>query len=160
MNTDPKEFLFQTKEFAISEHSFHFLRNRFNYKTINATEVRDLILEKGHQVANWLIILVIGTCLLALSGYYFLRLFDYLGSDSSSGPIFIESFVIPVIPMLLGAYCLYISLKTGARLRVTYGDNKSKHFPLVNVQKEGQIDSLVQVLEESSSFSTIFKNGL
>lgn len=160
MNTDSKEFLFQTTEFAMSEYSFHFLRNRFNYKTIDSAEISEVILERGRQVNNWLIILLVGIGLVTISLYYSLKLFYYMTDDSSSGPIFIESFVIPVIPMFLGIYSLYISLKTGARLKVIFNDNKSKHFPLAKEKKDGKIDSLIQTLKSSTSFHSKFKNYL
>lgn len=160
MNTNPKEFLFETTDFAISEHSFHFLRNRFNYKTIDAKEVRQVVLERGHQVNNWLIILVVGIGLTSVGLYYSFKLFYYLLDDSSSDPIFIESFVIPIIPILLGIYSLYVSLKTDARLRVIFSDNKSKHFALAKVKADGKIDSLTKTVKNSTSFQSKFKNNL
>lgn len=162
MKPEVKEnlFNFQTAEFAISTESFHFLRNGFNYKTLNSHEVKELILEKGRQVNNWLLILLIGIGLVGFSIYYSYTLFFYVTDNETSDPIYIESFVIPIIPMFLGLYSLFISLTTGPILRMVLHSNKSRHFPLAKTKKEGKIETLLLAIAESHSFKSKFRNHL
>ncbi len=154
------QFKFQTNEFAISEEGFHYLRNGYNYKTIDYSDILEFRLENGRQVNNWLVLLCIGVGLIGFSIYYTFTLFNYISDDNSTGPIFVEQIIIPIIPLFLGLYSLNLSLKMGASLVIIANNGRTKRFPLAKEKKKGEIDLMIDVINKSPQISSKFHNRL
>ncbi len=144
-------YLFETEHFGISEKSFHLLRSRFNYKTYQAEDLNEIIIGHGKLINNWLIILGFGIALISISLFYSYRLFELLNSGGIT-TIFVEEIVVPVIPILLGAYCLYSSLRSGTTLRLILSNDKRKNFPLNKLRDDQSIQDLVRILKSSPEF--------
>lgn len=145
------KYLFETNEFGLSKESFHLLRNRYNFKTYQTQEITSLLIEKGKQINNWILVFIIGLSLVAFSIYYSVNLFNFV-MDDETRMIYIEQFVIPLLPLLIGGYCLYESLRTGPVIRLELKDDKTKSFPLARVKKDNRMDLLMVVLKDSTDF--------
>lgn len=147
------DYLFESDTFGISQEAFHLLRSRFNFKTYQAQEISQITIEQGRQVNNWLIILVIGLGLVCFAIYYSFVLYNMLTDDSVTS-IYIEELLIPILPFLLGFYCIYAALKTGPTLRVDLVNYKNKRFPLLRLKKNNEIDRLIEVIKNHPSLSS------
>ena len=122
-------YYFETREFGVSDNGIHLLRSRFNYETIEFHQVHNLTIEKGKELNNWLAILVIGLALVSFSVYYALRIFSIIDNNEVN-VIYIEEILVPLIPFMLGGYCLYSSTRNGTILRLRTIKNKTDKFPL------------------------------
>lgn len=54
------KYYFETDQLGISETGIHLLRNRFNYETIEYSSIQEIRIEKGKQIKNWLLVLLLG----------------------------------------------------------------------------------------------------
>jgi hypothetical protein len=132
------EYHFETREFGVSDDGIHLLRSRFNYETIKFDEVDSLTIEKGKELNNWLIILLIGLALVSFSVYYSWRLVDVIG-NAEVNVISIEEILVPLIPFMLGGYCLYSSTRNGIILRIRTVKDKMDKFPLKEFERENKL---------------------
>lgn len=62
----------------------------------------------------------------------------------------LESFVVPVIPLFLGVYCLWSSLRIGETMTIVF-NGKVKSFPLVELSKDNQLEALREYLESQEN---------
>jgi hypothetical protein len=129
------EYSFETREFGTSETGIHLLRSRFNYETIPFIEIERLTIEKGKELTNWLVVLVFGQGLVISSLYYALRIFNVIG-NSEVNVIYIEEIIVPLIPLMVGGYCIYSSLRTGTVLRMKTTKGKNDKFPLRELEAQ------------------------
>ncbi len=143
---------FETRDFGLSETGIHLLRSRFNYKTYPFSEIDSLIVEKGKELKNWLVILIFGIALTSFSIYYSAVLYSVL-NDEKTQRIYIEELLIPLIPFLLGLYCLYASTRNVTILRITTKTNKKDKLSLYSIKKENKLDDLIQFLKECAPIS-------
>jgi hypothetical protein len=138
---------FETREFGISDHGIHLLRSRFNYETIEFNQVDSVTIEKGKELNNWIVILILGLVLVSFSVWYSLRLFNIIGNNEVNR-IYIEEILVPLIPFMLGGYCLYSSTRNGTILRVRTIKNKAEKFPLKELDKENKLRPFQEFLKE------------
>ena len=151
------EYLFETKDFGLSAEGIHFLRSRFNYKTIAYNEVRQISIEKGKEINNWLVVLIIGIGLIVFSVFYSVNLyFNFI--DPNVHVIYIEQIVTPVLPIILGFYCIFSSLKQGIILIISISENKKVRFPLKDIIKGNRKAELIKFLAERLNIK--FKNNI
>jgi hypothetical protein len=140
-------YYFETREFGISDNGIHLLRSRFNYETVHFDQVDSLTIEKGKELNNWIVILIIGLGLVAFSLYYSLRLFNIIDNNEVN-VIYIEEILVPLIPFMLGGYCLYSSTRKGTILRLKTIKNKTDKFPLRELEKDNRIGQFQDFLKE------------
>ena len=141
------QYTFETKEFGLSETGIHLLRSRYNYKTIDYGEIDTITIGTDKELNNWWIILFLGLALVAFAIYYTYGLYLYVVS-SQTGVIYMEDFVVPVIPLLMGGYCIFMGLRNGKVMRVHTMDGKSKKLSLSVIDKNDQLSDLAQFLND------------
>jgi hypothetical protein len=138
-------YTFETASFGLSDEGVHLLRSGYNYKTLPYTHIRKAILKKGVAIKNWLVVLVLGLALLFFAVYQAAHLY-HLFMDPEVHRVSIESIVLPVLPLALGNYCMYISLKRTTILKIKYHGGKAK-LPLrelVNINEGEQLVAYLQ----------------
>jgi hypothetical protein len=144
------EYAYETTEFGLSDEGIHLLRSRFNYETIPFSDVQSITIERGKELNNWILILLFGVALITVSLFYILRALHVIGNYEVN-VIYIEQIVIPVIPLLLGCYCLYSSTRNGTILRLKTVKNKKDKFPLKEIEKTNSLSNFQQYLKERLS---------
>ena len=137
---------FETREFGVSDNGIHLLRSKFNYETIEFNQVDTLTIEKGKELNNWIVILIIGLALVSFSAWYSLRLFNIIDNHEVN-VIYIEEILVPLIPLMLGGYCLYSSTRNGTILRIRTIKNKADKFPLKEIEKENKVRPFEEFLK-------------
>jgi hypothetical protein len=135
-------YQFETDQLGISETGFHLLRNRFNYETIDFNAISQISLEKGRQIKNWLPTLFVGALLFAFGLFTAIKVvYEFFFADNFHH-FYIEQFALPVIPLFLGAYSIYVSLKTGYVLKITSHDDNVRVIPIEELNKKSEIAAL------------------
>lgn len=140
------EYNFETREFGLSDKGIHLLRSRFNYETIEFSHIDTVTIEKGKELNNWFVILVIGLGLLAFAAYYSWRIFQIIVNREVS-VISMEEVLVPLIPFMLGGYCVYSSTRNGTIMRVRTRKYATNKFPLKEIEEKGQLEQLQQFLQ-------------
>lgn len=142
------EYVFESEQFALSHNGLHLLRNGYNFQTYINQDISEIIIERGRLINRWLIILLFGVALIAGSLYYTIQLYLSVNNGVLS-TIYIEQIVVPFLPLFLGAYCLYWSLRSGPCAKVVFDDGKIKSFPLDMVEKNRKLEILISHLKQS-----------
>jgi hypothetical protein len=145
-----KEYAYETTEFGLSDQGIHLLRSRFNYETIPFSDIESVTIEKGKELNNWAAILTFGIVLVSIAIFYILRALHVIG-NLEVNVIYIEQIIIPVIPFLLGCYCLYSSTRNGTILRFRTISSKKDKFPLKEIEKKDDLAGLQQYLKDRLS---------
>jgi len=129
-------YLFQAEKFAISEGNLHLLRNGFNYETIPFDSVTSIEVRDGKDLKNWLWVLFVGG---ALTGYALWDVFHilFILNDPNTHRIYVERLVIPVIPMALGVYSIYIAIRN-TRVMIVKSASKTWYLSLRELVKSQQ----------------------
>lgn len=144
------EYAFETTEFGLSDQGIHLLRSRFNYETISFSDIESVTIEKGKELNNWAAILTFGIVLVGIAVFYILRALHVIGNQEVN-VIYVEQIIIPVIPFLLGCYCLYSSTRNGTVLRFRTISGKNDKFPLKEIEKKDDLACLQQYLKDRLS---------
>lgn len=135
------KYQFETDQLGVSETGFHLLRNRFNYETILFSEADEIRIEKGKQIKNWALVLIIGISLLGLGLFMGIKVvYEFFFADNFHD-FYIEQFALPVLPITLGIYSIYSSLKSGFVL-IIVREGKNKNLPLEDLNKNSKMDEL------------------
>ena len=140
-------YYFETREFGVSDIGIHLLRSRFNYETVEFNQLDNVTIERGKELNNWVAILIIGLSLFSFSIYYSLKLFNVVNSNEVN-VIYVEHILVPLIPFMLGGYCLYSSTRNGVVLRIRTIKNKTNKFPLKELEKDNKLESLQDFLKK------------
>lgn len=140
-------YYFETREFGVSDDGIHLLRSRFNYETIQFNQIDSLTIEKGKELNNWLAILAIGLALVSFAIYYALGLFRVIDNDEVD-LIYIEEILVPLIPFMVGGYCLYSSTRSGIILRLRTIKKKTDKFPLREFEQEDKLRPFQEFLKK------------
>ena len=138
------EYYFETAEFGLSSRGIHLLRSRFNYETYDFQDIDTLTIEKGKELNNWVIILILGLGLTVFSVWYSYGLIDIV---KEAHVIYVEQILVPVIPFMLGSYCIYSSTRDGTILRV-HTIKKTDKFSLKEIEKAKKLEDFKQVLRD------------
>ena len=141
-------YYFETDKFGLSTDGIHLLRSRYNYKTIEFNSIEEIYIERGRQIKNWLLALIIGIALL-IAGVYagWNVLYDYFWGTRYR--FYIEEFVVPVLPLFVGVYFIYISMKKGLVMKVI-SEHKILKLPLGDLNKKPRINELLDFLQTNS----------
>jgi hypothetical protein len=134
------DYKFQTDKFALSEKSVHYLRGPFNYDTVDYMLIDEFIVDKGAQINNWPIALIIGVSLIISP----LMLFLYATKSGESHNIGM-SVELGILPFLFGISATYQALRRGHVLIIKY-NGKTVRLPFQSLKKTKQIDPLIDFL--------------
>ena len=113
-------YRFHTEDFALSDSGIHLFRNRFNFKTILYEDVKSATIGRTAEIKNAALVLLLGLTMVCFAFYqsrWVIGLFD----DPQVYHIYVESIVLPVIPGVLGIYCIYIAIRRGPVLILKAG---------------------------------------
>jgi hypothetical protein len=139
---------FRTQEFGISDTGIHFLRSGFNYETISFSEINEIKIERGKELHNWVIILMLGIMILTFGIYISISTIKMI-LELKFGIVGVKIILFLTIPFV-GAYFIYNSFRTGTLLKVNYKQNKRHKFPLKEIAKEKKLDELITLLKKNS----------
>jgi hypothetical protein len=142
-------YYFETDKFGVSDSGIHLLRSRYNYKTIEFKSVTEIYIRNGHQVNNWLLALIIGIALV-LAGIYagWNVLYDYFWGTRYN--FYIEEFVVPVLPLFVGTYCIVVALRKGLVMEIV-SESGTLKLPLEKAYKKSGIKGLTDFLNTNES---------
>jgi hypothetical protein len=141
------KYHFETREFGVSDTGIHLLRSRFNYETIEFDQLDNLTIEKGKELNNWVAILLLGLVFVSFSFYYTIRLF-WVIDNNEVNRIYIEEMLVPLIPFMIGGYCLYSSTRNGTVLRLRTIKNRTDKFPLKELVKDNKLGPFQDLLKQ------------
>ena len=116
--TTAKKYAFETDEFALSDAHLHWLRSRYNYKTVAYRDIDSFLLTRGREVNNWWLLFGFGIALLALAVLVAFSIYYDLTDNPYITRINIDKIVALVIPLFLEGFSLYMSLRNGEMLYV------------------------------------------
>jgi len=139
-----KHYKFSTREFGISDTGIHLLRSNFNYNTINFKDITSLEIGRGRLIRNWFFVFIFGISLIAFSIYYAFVLIEVL-NDPTIRKIYIEELLVPVLPALLGGFCIYSSSRKGIIIKIEHNGKKSS-YPLEDIIKNNLYTEFVDYL--------------
>lgn len=139
-------YTFETARFGLSDEGLHLLRNGHNYKTLAYRDIRRAILKKGVAIKNWLLVLLLGIGLIAFAVYQASHLY-HLFMNPGDHTVSIASTLLPALPLLLGNYCIYVSLKRTTILKVKYRGGRAK-LPLDELVSNNDALLLTNFLQE------------
>lgn len=139
-------YTFETGRFALSDEGIHLLRSGYNYKTLAYPDIRKAVLKKGVAIKNWLLVLLLGIGLISFAVYQAAHLY-HLFMDPTVHRVSIESIILPVLPLILGNYCIYVSLKRTTILKVKYRGGKVK-LPLSELFSTTEAIGVTAFLQE------------
>lgn len=142
-----EKYQYETEKVGFTAEGIHLLRNKFNYQTIHYADVKEIRLDKGRQIKNWLVTLVLGVVLLSLGFFLGFSVIYAYFFDDDVRRFYAEQFAAPVIPLFLGAYALYICFQTGYLL-VINADAKSQKIPVGNFDVKYDIDQFKGYLSQ------------
>jgi hypothetical protein len=132
-------YQFETSQFGISDQGIHLLRNRFNYQTITFSQVDSLVIEKGRVLKHWPIILLLGIGMAAFAVFYSIALVNLL-SDELGPKLEINEVIVPLMPFLLGWFCIYFSLRIETIMKVGGPQMREKRLSLAELEKAGRLE--------------------
>jgi len=136
----------QSKDFALSPQGVHLLRNRFNYKTINYYDIHKATFARAVETKNVALTLIVGILFIAFAVYNTIGVYQNF-YDPTVHRIYIESIALPVLPVLLGIYCIYIAVKKVPSLIIELENQKHK-LSIQDIYKAGQMQGLEIYLKD------------
>lgn len=141
-------YTYEAEKFAVSENGLHLLRNRFNYETISWNTIETVEVRDGKDLRNWLWVLFVGV---ALAGYAIYDIFYilFIFNDPSTHVIYVERLVLPVIPLLLGLYSIFIALRN-TRVMVIKGATKTYSLSLRYLIKSSQYSEFISFMQKKN----------
>jgi hypothetical protein len=151
-------YQFQFEDFALSEDGIHLLRNRFNFKTIKYADVKLASVKNTTEIKNAPIVMILGIAMVCFA-FYQTRWVIGLFNDPKVYHIYIESIVLPIIPAVLGVYCIYIAARKGPVLLLDEGAKKHK-LRLRAVIKNNLVDDFEKYLAGQLGARFVVINGL
>jgi len=141
-------YTYEAEKFAVSENGLHLLRNRFNYETISWNTIDTVEVRDGKDLRNWLWVLFVGV---ALAGYAVYDIFHilFIFNDPDTHVIYVERLVIPVIPLSLGLYSIFIALRN-TRVMVIKGATKTYSLSLRYLIKRNQYSEFISFMQKKN----------
>lgn len=139
-------YIFQTSEFGVSGSGIHLLRSGFEYKTIAWNQVSSVKIERGRELHNWWIILLLGIALLGVGGYLTVRTIDIF-MNKEHAELYVKMALFFLIPGI-GLYFVLNSLRTGTILRIKYASGKNDKFSLREIIRENRLNEFQSLLIE------------
>ena len=146
--THETAYTYEAEKFAVSENGLHLLRNRFNYETISWNTIETIEVRGGKDLRNWLWVLVVGV---VLAGYAIYDVFHilFIFNDPNVHRIYVERLVVPVIPLSLGLYSIFIALRN-TRVMVIKGATKTYFLSLRYLIKSSQYSEFIAFMQKKN----------
>lgn len=141
-------YAYEAEKFAVSEEGLHLLRNRFNYETISWNTIASLEIRNGKDLKNWLWVLFVGVVLAGYAIYDIYHIF-FIFNDPNVHRIYVERLVIPVIPLSLGVYSIFIALRN-SRVMVINGASKTYFLSLRYLIKRSQYSEFITFMQKKN----------
>lgn len=107
----------------MNEEGIHLLRNRFNYSSIPYKSVQIASIKKGREYKYWLLMLIAGIIILALSLFYASILLSFFHLELGNG-FYIESELFTLFPAIGGASLLALSFRKTIGLEIQTVEKK------------------------------------
>jgi hypothetical protein len=139
-------YLFETSEFGISDSGIHLLRSGFNYETISWTEINSIKIERGKELYNWAIILLLGLVIFIVGVYLSIRTMNILIHKDNA--VRNAKMILFLLIPFAGAYFVYTSLQTGTLLRINYSAYKKLMFPLREIESKNGLDEFRSLMSK------------
>ena len=141
-------YTYEAEKFAVSDNGVHLLRNRFNYETISWHTIESVEVRDGKDLRNWLWVLFVGV---VLTGYAIYDIFHilFIFNDPNVHRIYVERLVIPVIPLLLGLYSIFIALRN-TRVMVIKAATKTYFLSLRYLIKSNQYSAFITFMQKKN----------
>lgn len=111
------ELTFETNQFGVNTDGIHLLRSKFVYESITFNEIQSSIIKKGREFKNWIIMFIIGLILIGFALNHIYNLWNFFHSEEG-GVIYIESFIIPFFPTIIGFILVYLSFRNTLVLQI------------------------------------------
>jgi len=146
-------YLFQSRYFAISAQGIHLLRSGYNYKTVTFSEVSSMEVRKGHELKNWVFVMIIG---ILLAGYALFDIFQIyqLFNNPTIHRVYIERMLIPIFPLALGLYSIWIASRKSWILLVK--SKQGQHLSLKEYVEKNTFNEFVESLRSFYPSTTIY----
>jgi nucleoid-associated protein YejK len=138
-------YTFETPEFGLSDSGLHLLRSGYNFKTIDYCDIQEATLKRAVAVKNGLLVLAMGIALIVVAVYQAAHVYN-LFTDPAAHTVYLESIVLPVLPLLLGNYCIYIALKKTTVLQVSHSGGRTR-LSLKGIVDNRQAEQFVSFLQ-------------
>jgi hypothetical protein len=141
-------YTYEAEKFAVSENGLHLLRNRFNYETIPWNAIDTIEVHDGKDLKNWLWVLAVGA---AFSVYAVWDIFQilYIFKDPNTFLIYVERLVLPVIPLSLGVYSIFIALRN-TRVMTIKGASKTYFLSLRYLIKSNRYSEFIAFMQKKN----------
>ena len=136
----------ESKDFASSSVGIHLLRNRFNYKTISFYDIHKTTFTKAVETKNVVLTLIVGALLVAFAVFQAIGVYEEF-CDPSVHHIYIQSILLPVLPLLVGLSCVYLGVKKIPLLIIELENEKHK-LSLRDIIDSGRMEALETYLKE------------
>lgn len=136
---------FETREFAVSDAGIHLLRDRYNYRTIRFSDIRQIVIDQGKETPNWIGAFMLGTAIIYASIDFSMITIDSIVSGNGDASQ-VRMFVFLLLMGCAGGCFVYSSLQYGVILRVRYANGKRDRFPLKEILMQDRFDDLVFML--------------
>jgi hypothetical protein len=147
---------FETREFAVSDAGIHLLRDRYNYRTIRFSEIKQIVIGKGKETPNWIGAFMLGTAIIYAAIDFSMITFD--GFISGNGNMWqVQMFVFLLLIGCAGGCFVYSSLQQGLILRISYANGKRDRFPLREIIMQDRFDDLLFMLTSKLDSRIIVK---
>ncbi|SDC00097.1 hypothetical protein [Williamwhitmania taraxaci] len=137
---------YECDQFGVSGSGIHLLRSGYSYKTLDFTKVDFMVIKKGKELKQWMLVLLIALLLLAFVGLDMFWLWGEL-TNGLPGLIFVERLLIPFLPLVLGVYMLIIALRTTTIMQVS-AEGKVFHLSLYPFVKRGSFGHFCRFVKE------------
>ncbi|HYV90396.1 MAG TPA: hypothetical protein VE978_01375 [Chitinophagales bacterium] len=139
-------YSFETANFGMDSEAIHYLRNRFNYKSIPFKDIESFTIRKGPDINNWWLAFILGLCFIAFALYEIVTLIGMFYSNDVH-VIYIQRIILPLLPALVGTYLIVLSLRKTITLTIIYGVKKDQ-FSLREVIKKGNFENFINHLKQ------------
>ena len=136
-NSESKYQLF-SDQFGINTQGIHLLRNRFNYESISFNEVYSSSIKRGKEFKNWKTMMFVGVLFFSFAIFHIFNLWIFFNSNVG-GTFYIESFLIPFFPIVIGSTLIYLSFRNSIGLEINTV-KKRYWLSLRKIEKEDQLN--------------------
>ena len=140
------KYPYECEQFGVSGSAIHLLRNGYNHKTIAFDNIDSMVIMKGKELRNWILVLIIALSLIVFVAMDIFWLFGFL-TNAQPGPIYIERLLIPVLPLALGIYMLIVAFRTTMVMKV-FSKGKYYYLSLQPFMKRGSFSRFCTFVRE------------
>ncbi len=145
------DYLFEARNFALTQTSVQFLRNKFPYKGINYDDIKSIQLIRGTEVKRPFVSIVFGLILISVA-LYLMVTFSSIPEGSfdskASGKIVLGLLLIESFLIGLGGFSLFRALPVHDVVTFTLNNGKQESFDISNLIESKKVDLLVNHLTQ------------